>query len=435
LIRITTLLSGNGLTALLMLVRNLVLAHLLGVEDYGLVVALVIITAAAEMATTLGLPQLIVSHKLGAACRFQATLHVVQLARAVSGAGIVLLCATPLATMLDAPESAPILRAAALVPLILGFTHLDPFRAQRHRVHLPQVLVISIAALISVAAIWPLSLWQAGPQIMLYLLLTQACASVVVSHLISRRPYRLHVDLTMIGQVLQYGLPLTLNGIVLFAVLHAEKLIAGAGLGLADMSVVAMGFTLTMTPALVMARSFQAFHLPKLRRDRAPILGLSMLLGASLCVSLAALVPLFLPLLEAGFNKLDSLVPILSCLAAMRLPKSALATTALAEGRTHLPAVANTPRLLAAPLIWFVLENGGGIEALLAIATAAEVVGIVIGVVLARAVSFPIQQFAIASLVLVLVASGQLLLATLACGLGWGLYALGPTPIHARRAT
>ena len=432
MIRIATLLSGHGLTAISTLARNLVLARLLGPEDYGLVVALVVIIALAEMATTLGLPQLIVSHKHGAGRQFQATLHVVQLARGALGAGVVFISAAPLATLLGAPDATPILRTAALVPLILGFTHLDPFRAQRHRSHLPQILVLAVPALVSVIAIWPMSVWQAGPSIMLGLLLVQACASVVVSHLVSRRRYRLSFHSDHIGQVLGYGLPLAANGVLMFIVLHAEKLITGTGLGLASMGVLAMGFTLTLTPALIMARSFQAFHLPRLRREGGPVLRSSMLLGASLAVTLTALTPLYLPILGTGFDGLKALVPILGCLAALRLPKSALATAALAEGRTYLPAIANAPRLLATPVIWLALGWGGGIGTLLIIATAAEIIGVGLGILLARPTSVPIREMAIAVLVLVLILSGQLLLAALGCAIGWVLYSIGPTPILTR---
>lgn len=432
MIRIATLLSGHGLTAISTLARNLVLARLLGPEDYGLVVALVVIVALAEMATTLGLPQLIVSHKHGAGRQFQATLHVVQLARGALGAGIVFVSAAPLATLLGAPDATPILRTAALVPLILGLTHLDPFRAQRHRNHLPQILVLLVSAVVSVAAIWPMSVWQAGSGIMLGLLLVQACASVAMSHLVSRRRYRLSFHSDQIGQVLRYGLPLAVNGILMFVTLHAEKLIAGAGLGLASMGVLAMGVTLTLTPALIMARSFQAFHLPKLRREGGAILGSSMLLGASLAVALTALTPLYLPVLGTGFDGLKALVPVLGCLAALRLPKSALATAALAEGRTYLPAIANAPRLLAAPVIWLALGWGGGIGTLLIIATAAEIIGVGLGILLALPTSVRVREMAIAVLVLVLILSGQLLLAALGCAIGWVLYSIGPTPILTR---
>ncbi|TDT73657.1 O-antigen/teichoic acid export membrane protein [Litoreibacter halocynthiae] len=431
MIRIITLLSGHGLASLSTLARNLVIARLLGPQDYGLAVALVLLAAAAEMGTTLGLPQLIVSHKHGAGRKFQGVLHSVQIARGLLGAVMVLFCAAPLANLLGAPEATSLLRWAAIVPLVLGFTHLDPFRAQRHRKHLPQSSVLAIPALLSVAAIWPVSAWQSGPRIMLSLLLVQAFASVAVSHLMSRRRYRLSLQSSQVRQVLRYGLPLMGNGILLFAVLHGEKLVAGAGLGLAEMGLLAMGFALTLTPALILARSFQAYYLPKLRQDQIPVLGLSALLGGSYLVAVASLAPLLIPLLGSGFAELTSVIPLLACLAALRLPKSALAIAALASGRTHLPAIANLPRLLALPIIWLSFGWGGGIETLIRIAILSEITGVGIGILLARTTPFPTRDILVASVIAGLVLSGQLSLAALTCILGWALFAVGPSPLKA----
>ena len=432
MIRIITLLSGHGLASLSTLARNLLIARLLGPQDYGLAVALVLLAAAAEMGTTLGLPQLIVSHKQGASRKFQGVLHSIQIARGLLGSVMVLFCAAPLANLLGAPEVASLLRWAAIVPLVLGFTHLDPYRAQRHRKHLPHSLVLAIPATLSVAAIWPVSAWQTGPQIMLSLLLVQACASVAVSHLLSRRRYRVCLQSSEVRQVLRYGLPLMGNGILLFAVLHGEKLVAGAGLGLAEMGLLAMGFALTLTPALILARSFQAYYLPKLRQDHSPVLGLSALMGGSYLIAVASLAPLLVPFLGAGFAGLTSVIPLLACLAALRLPKSALATAALASGRTHLPAIANLPRLLALPIIWLSFGWGGGIETLIRVAILSEITGVGIGILLARTTPFPTRDILVASVIAGLVLSDQLSLATLTCVIGWTLYAVGPSPLRIR---
>ncbi|EPX77517.1 oligosaccharide flippase family protein [Litoreibacter arenae] len=431
--RIATLLSGHGLAALAGLARNLLIARLLGPEGYGLAAALIILTAAAEMATTLGLPQLIVSRPNGASAKTQAALHAVQVTRGVVGAALVLLCAGPLATALDAPDAAPILRSAAIVPFILGFTHLDAFRAQRQGRHLPQTLVLAVPAIVSVAVFWPFAAWLTGPQIMLFLLLVQACATVATSHLVARRRYRLRIDAGLIAVALRYGLPLTANGVLMFAVLHAEKLIAGASLGLAQMGVLAMGLTLTMTPALILARSFQAYHLPRMRTCSIPVMGLGFLLGASLAATLAALVPLGLPVLGARFSGLAELVPMLSCIAAMRLPKSSLAVTALSQGRTHLPALANLPRVLALPVIWFALAQGGGVETLLALALGAEVAGLLLGGALARTGAFPTRDIALSGLAFGTVLSGQPGLGVIVCLIAWAAYGMALFPQSAGR--
>jgi len=435
LIRIATLLSGHSLAAMLTLARNLLLAHMLGPAQYAMAVTVVIVTAAAEMVTTLGLAQLIISHKSGATRRLQATLHAFQLAKGALGASLVFLSAGPLANALGAPELAPTLRYAALVPLILGTAHLDPFRMQRHQRHTPQIAVLSLPALVAFGLLWPLSHLLRGPELMLLLLLIQAGMTVVTSHMVAARGYRVKLGLPQVPLVLKYGLPLAANGALMFAILHAEKLIAGMRLGLSDMGLLAMGFTLTLTPALICARSFQAYHLPRLRGQSHNVLGVSFLFAAALMAGMALAVPLALPVLGAGFQPIAALVPLLACIAATRLPKSALATAALASGRTSLPAWANLPRLLALPVTWVLLAQGGSMQTLLVIALTAELAGLALGAYLARHRDIPHKQAALALIVATLVLAGQPMLAAAACALGWLLAARKIPMLQGSKAT
>ena len=59
------LLSGNIFGSLMLLVRNLVVARLISVEDYGIAATFAISMAIVEMITALGLHQLIVQDSKG----------------------------------------------------------------------------------------------------------------------------------------------------------------------------------------------------------------------------------------------------------------------------------------------------------------------------------------------------------------------------------
>ncbi|MEP3347018.1 MAG: oligosaccharide flippase family protein [Litoreibacter sp.] len=390
--RIAILLSGHSLAALATLTRNLVLARMLGPENYALAVALIVLLAAAEMATTLGLPQQIVSHKQGGTRQHQNALQTVQLLRGLIGAAIVLAIATPLANALDAPDARYIFVIASCIPLLLGIKHLDPFRFQRQQRHLPHILVLGLPPALSFLALWPVTTIWSGPIVMLYLMLFQTILTVVISHAVSRRRYCLRLSRPHFRTALRFGLPLAGNGVLMLAVLHAEKVIAGVQLGLSEMGILAMGITLTLTPALISARCLQAYYLPKLKGTDHSILGISFLSAAALAIALSASVPLFLPILGHDFEALAGMIPLLSLIAACRLPKSALATAALAQGRTHLPAFANIPRAIAAPIIWVALANGGTIHTMLVIALTAEIAGLAVGYFMGRKQSTPANR-------------------------------------------
>jgi len=68
---VLTILSGNAATALLLLLRNLAVAALIPVADYGVAATFAIVMAVVEMATDLGLHQQIVQSDKGEAPRFQ----------------------------------------------------------------------------------------------------------------------------------------------------------------------------------------------------------------------------------------------------------------------------------------------------------------------------------------------------------------------------
>lgn len=371
--------------------RNLALARLLGLEDYGLAITLSILLAAVEMTTSLGLPQLCVSHRRGGQHPFQAALHGVQILRGLFGAALLLAMSVPLAKALHMPEQLGLLQTMALVPLLLGFCHLDAFRAQRLQRHRPQMLLLVGPSAVVLLALWPLSRIIAGPQVMGWLLALHAIMTLTASHALATRRYRVRIDRSVILLALRYGLPVAANGVLMFAVLHLEKLIAGQALGLGALALVAMGATLTMTPALILARSFQAFYLPLLRAGASPAdararaLSLGCFIGAGCAIGTALLCPLVLPLLGPTFAPLGPLLALFAVIAALRLPKSALATIALADGRTALPALANLPRLLIAPIIWWSLASGGGLLAMLGLALAAETCGLLLGLFLLRA--------------------------------------------------
>lgn len=370
--------------------RNLCLARIIGVDAYGSAMAIVMALAIVELVTHLGIPQQIVSRPDGARRHVQACLHGAQIIRGCVGGAAVLAIAYPLADFLGTPGLGWMLATSALGPVCLGLSHLDPFRAQRRHFHGPQVLLLIGPSALSLLALWPASLRTQGAELMLVLIGVQILSSTALSHFLARRPYRIKFERFQTLSLLKYGIPLAGNGVLLCAVLHAEKLIAGHIIGISALAFLAMGAALTMTPSLTIARSFQAYHLPFLRRStQTPesaylIMVRGCMTGAALAIVLAICTPFALEFLGTSFAQITQLLPVFIALACLRLPKSALATIALATGRTHIPMLANTPRLIALPVVWYTTQSGGGLIDMLGIALIAETLGLLAGLVASR---------------------------------------------------
>jgi len=158
-----------------------------------------------------------------------------------------------------------------------------------------------------------------------------------MSHLFAERRFTLTLSRTYLNRTLRFGAPLALNGLLLLATFHGEKLLVGHVMGPTSLAILAMGFTLTLTPALILGRSLQAYFLPQ-----APLL---------------------------------PLLPALAVLHAIRVFKTGIAIVALAQDDTINTAIGNLPRLAALPIIYLQLISGTPLSGIIWIAACAEAAG------------------------------------------------------------
>lgn len=384
------ILSGNAAASLLLLARNLIIARLIPVADYGIASTFAIAMAVVEMMSQLGLQQQIVQAKNGDDPRFQAALQGFQLLRGVISGAALFFLAGPLADFLNVPQAAWAYRVMALVPVLNALTHFDVHRLNRSMVFWPVILTGAVPALLSVLAVWPLALFYGDYKVMLYAIIVQGVMTAAVSHLVAQRPYRLVLDRAIMAQSLRFGWPLLINGMLLFAVFQGDKLIVGRELGMETLAIFAMGFTLTLTPTLVMAKSAQNFFLPQLSAlDReteagrarfqylaAVIMQVSLLMGIVLVVAVFLLGdPLVRGILGQKYAPLIPLLMPLAVMQAVRVAKVGPAVVALSCGHTGNAMQANLARIAALPVAWYAVHHGAGVSAVILIAIVGEVTG------------------------------------------------------------
>lgn len=386
--------SGNAVGFALSLVRNLIVARLVSPENYGIASSFAVSMSIVEMLSYLGINQLMVVDKDGDDPRFQAAMQGFQAMRGVVSGLALYLLAGPYAAYLRIGEVTWAYQLLALIPVINGFQHYDPYRLRRHLNFTPLVLSTALPALVGVLVLWPLALYWHDYRIMLGSIFAQALAMVVISHLAAERPYRMAFDMPLIRHASQFGWPLLLNGMVLFGVFNGERLIVGREMGMEQFAYFSMAFTLTLTPTLVLASSCQSIFLPQLSNakerpadfqrlsdvtmESSLMIGLILVLGTSLVggplVHLLA-GPKYVTIL--GF-----LVP-LAVAQAVRVAKSGSAVIALAIGKSGNAMIGNSVRVASLPLSWWVAYSGGDILDIIWIAIVAEVLGFVLALYLA----------------------------------------------------
>lgn len=140
-----------------------------------------------------------------------------------------------------------------------------------------------------------------------------------------------------------------------------------------------MGMTLTLTPALILARSVQSGFLPLLSRagDRTVVSAAAVeagIVGAAALAAVAALAlgALILPILGPGFAPLAGLLALLGVEQALRVFRSGATTVALAAGRTGVSLCADAVRALGLVPIAVILWQDGSLAQIVLVGTAFE---------------------------------------------------------------
>jgi len=112
------ILSGNAAASGLLLIRNLLVAALIPVSDYGIAATFAIAMAVVEMASTFGLQQQIVQSAKGEDPCFQAALQGFQVMRGALAGVVLFILAGPIATFMGIAEVTWAYRVLAVVPVL-----------------------------------------------------------------------------------------------------------------------------------------------------------------------------------------------------------------------------------------------------------------------------------------------------------------------------
>ena len=302
------------------------------------------------------------------------------------------LIADPIARFLGIPEVVWAYQLLALVPVIKAFEHFDIHRVNRQMRFWPMIITGGVPAFLSLLMVWPLIIWLGDWRVMLYAILMQIGLTVMASHLIAERRYRLVLDSAIMGRSLRFGWPILVNSVLLFFVFQGDKLIVARALGMKEMAIFAMGMTLTLTPTIVIAKSAQNFFLPQLSAvvetscfseisDRT----LQIVTGAALIFLLIIFLfggPFLHTILGEKYLPLIPLLIWFGIGQAVRLIKVGPAIVAMSIGHTSNAMKANIPRVLILPLIWIIAEYTGSLLHILWIVILGEVLGAILALLL-----------------------------------------------------
>ena len=385
--------GGNIVATAFLFARNVFLARLLPIEDYGIAMTFVILVSAMELATNIAADRLLIQAKDGDDPALENTMHAFEILRGAALAVILFFLAGPLADFFRVPEAIDAFRMLALVPLIRGFRHLDMFRVQRAKNFGPFVKTPLIGQGIATLAVFPLVMLLPDYRTMLASILIQHLLFVVMSHYYAVRPYRIAWSRDFIRRILVFGWPLMANGLLMFLILNGDRMIVGNQFGPATLGWFSAAFLLSLSPSMIIGKTLQTLFLPTLSRrhqqERDFALGAQaavqagVIAGLGLAVILATIGPfVFLLLFGPRFEPAMSFLVLLGLMQGIRISKAGPSSISLASGHTTDPLTANLVRICALPVAVAVVVAGGTVTQLVAISILGEVAALLVALFL-----------------------------------------------------
>lgn len=379
-------LVANVVDVAAVLIRNIILARLLPVEQFGLAATFSILMTMIETFQNVGLNRLVVQDARADDPLFVARLHGAQIVVSVAAAPLLAALAYPFALAMDTPALTSGYLLLALVPLANAFVNLETFRIQRQGRFGPQVLRSLLAQPIGLLAIFPGYWWLGDHRAALVAIMAQQSAAVILTHVQVRPAFRVAFDGAVLRTVATFGWPLIANGLLMFMILNGDRIIVLQRFGPAALGWFSAVVMLTLTPANLILKSFQTVTLPALSRARADRdaferiydRGSSATTLAAIAAVLGTLLfgqPIIALLFGSKFMPAAAFLVPLACMNALRLLRVGPTVAAMAHGETRNPLYANLVRVLGVPAAAAAAALTGAIEPMIVAGIAAELAG------------------------------------------------------------
>jgi O-antigen/teichoic acid export membrane protein len=244
----------------------------------------------------------------------------------------------------------------------------------------PAVGIDAASNLFATVLAYPLAIWLRSYSAMLFVLLLQAAAWSLSSHLVAERRYSLSWDWRYGKRMFTFGWPLLINGLFLYGIMQGDRvligsskqLFAGSTYTLTDLGIYSVAFSLTMAPTMFVATIATSLFLPVLasaKRATADFERRYLSTFDAVCLS-AALISV--PFIFSGGQvlvwvygvKYSAGGAIVGCLAAMwgvRIIRTAPTLAALAYADTKAVMLSNIIRSVALVGILFAAATGASL--------------------------------------------------------------------------
>jgi len=265
---------GQAVSMACTFLRSVIIARLVSPENFGIAAVLAMTYYLSEMSSSLGLETRLIQTENGNDQSFQKSAQFLQACRGLVNASLILSLAGPLSLLFGVPQAQWAFRCLAVVQLIKGFTHFDQYRFQREMRFGPAVGVDIAGSILSLLATVFLVWWLRDYSVMVWILLVQATAAVLGSHLVAQRRYGWIWSPPHAKQIFSFGWPLMVNGLLMYGIFQGDQVVIGSAkrlfsqstFTLVDLAVYSVAFSITLAPTTLIANVYTSMLLPLLSR-------------------------------------------------------------------------------------------------------------------------------------------------------------------------
>lgn len=379
------LISGNGAGFVVRFVRNVLLARLLTVENYGIASTFIVALSLVSMATDLDFSKLMLQNRRGADPDFIAAVKSMQILRGVFMAIVMFALGAPMARLFDQPELAWAYQIMALPPLIWSFRHPDLTRYARSLNFRPQVVNNVVSGIVAVLLIWPLVQIFGDYRVVLALFVLEGLVQLALSFAQAERPYRLAWDGKIARLAVKFGWPIMMSGLLVFAILQGDRIIVANQYGARELGYFSAALNLVMPAVLASAQLVRSFFLPLLSRfqdaggdfDHRAIFSLQ----SSLCATQLAILgfafagpPVLVAVYGSDYAPAVPMIGLIGVSISFQLARAGSSTVAMARGNTVNMLIANLVRIAFLPGALLIAVQGGSVIHMLLVGAVGQVV-------------------------------------------------------------
>ena len=342
--------------AVLSFLRNILVARLVSVEDFGVASTFAIVTSLVAMANNFAVDKLLIQTSSDNVVATQRSLQFFEFSRGLLNGLLTFFIAGLFADYFENQELLWAYQLLALVPVLRGLAHLDFVRFQRQMKFMSLVKLELIPHLISLSLFPVLAMIYDDYLVFLYMLLGAEISRLLLSHFLAENRYGWKINLSDFKTIFHFGWPLILNNVLFFAVSQGEKSLVGFAIGLEELGWFSATFSLAFLPAMVLIRTIQSLFLPifsrisledeNFRNGVSSLMVITTILGFLLSLGTVIIGPIALKLIYGvKYSAGTELIGLLGIIQSLRVARSGLIVPAISKKVTSLPVLANSFRI------------------------------------------------------------------------------------------